>query len=263
MDIARDVRTVRFLPTYFTAVSHLLALLSQEEPVITEIVQAVSADQALTSRLLSIVNSPVYGGIRQIASIDEAVVRIGLVTLRNLALAVSMSDITGGVRREEWRHSIMIAHVADTYARKMRNGPEVYKFSFVTGMMHDIGKLFLSRRYMLEYQSVAGKVNHKKLTPLEAERATFGYDHAMVGGMLMFAWNVPLNIVDAIKLHHDPGKSQLASSIYYSHQILEWGEQPPDKRQDIEIPELSMEDIEWIYSDATSRARAMEAKISR
>jgi HD-like signal output (HDOD) protein len=261
MDIARDVRTVHFLPTYFSAISHLLSLLSQDEPMIPEIVRAVGADQALTSRLLNIVNSPVYGGIRQIGTIDDAVVRIGLITLRNLAMAVSMSDITGGVRREEWNHSILIAHVADGLARKLRSGLDVYRFTFVTGMMHDIGRLFLSRRYMLEYQSVSTKVANKKLSQLEAERCTFGYDHAMVGGMLLYAWNVPLNIVDAIRLHHEPDQNELASSIYYSHRIIEWSELPADKRPEADILGLDKSEIEWIYTDATTRAHAMDAKI--
>ncbi len=263
MDIAKDVRTVHFLPTYFSAISHLLSLLSQEEPTITEIVQAVGADQALTSRLLSVVNSPVYGAIRQIGTIEEAVVRIGLVTLRNIALAVSMSDITGGVRHDEWKHSITIAHVADAYTRKMKSGPDIYRFSFVCGLLHDIGRLFLTRRYMLEYQAVFNKVANKKVTTVEAEKSTFGYDHATVGGMLLDAWNIPPSIVEAIQQHHEPGQNELAGSIYYSHRILEWGEQPAEKRVSLEIDDLAPDDVAWIYADATAKARVLAVKIHR
>jgi putative nucleotidyltransferase with HDIG domain len=260
MDIARDVRIVRFLPAYFSAISHLLSLLSREEPSIPEIVLAVGADQSLTSRLLNVVNSPVYGSIRQIGSIDDAVVRIGLVALRNMALAVSMSDITGGIKKEEWKHSIMVAHLSDLLSRKIRTEREVQKFAFVTGLMHDIGKLFLSRRYMLEYQSVFNKIN-KGQTITEAEKSTFGYDHAMVGGMLLCVWNVPSLIVDAIKLHHEPGDNELARVIYFSNQIVEWGRQPADKRPDLEVMGLGQGELDWIYSDAVTKAHDMESKI--
>jgi HD-like signal output (HDOD) protein len=260
MDIARDVRIVRFLPAYFSAISHLLSLLSREEPSIPEIVQAVGADQSLASRLLNVVNSPVYGSVRQIGSIDEAVVRIGLVALRNMALAVSMSDITGGIKKDEWRHSITVAHLSDILSRKARSVREVQKFSFVTGLMHDIGKLFLSRRYMLEYQSVFNRIN-KGQTLTDAEKNTFGYDHAAVGGMLLCVWNVPPFIVDAIKLHHEPGDNELATVIYSSNQIIEWGCLPEEKRPALEIMGLGQGEIEWIYSDATSKAREMESRI--
>ncbi|MBE0696166.1 MAG: HDOD domain-containing protein, partial [Anaerolineaceae bacterium] len=149
MDIARDVRTVRFLPAYFSVISHLLGLLSQEEPSISEIVYAVGADQSLASRLLNIVNSPYYGAVRQIGSLEEAVIRVGIAGLRNLTMAVSMNDISGGLRQEEWKHSLMIAQTSEILARKLRSTPEVLKFTFVSGLLHDLGKLFLSRRYML------------------------------------------------------------------------------------------------------------------
>ena len=183
MDIARDVRVVKFLPAYFGTISQLLALLSQDEPSFVEIEQAVGADQSLTSRLLTTVNSPVYGAVRQIGTIDEAVVRVGLVGLRNLALAVSISDITGGMKKEEWKHSISVAHMTDILARRVSSTPDVLRFAFVAGLMHDIGKLFLTRRYMLEYQSVMIKVRNGFLLT-EAEQSTFGYDHATVGGLL-------------------------------------------------------------------------------
>jgi HD-like signal output (HDOD) protein len=260
MDIASDVRKVRFLPAYFSAISHLLSLLSQEEPSIPLIVEAVGSDQSLTSRLLNIVNSPVYGSVRQIGSIEDAVVRIGLVGLRNMALAVSMSDITGGMKKDEWRHSITVAFVGDMLSRKAASAREVHKFSFVTGLMHDIGKLFLTRRYMLEYQTVYTKMN-KGATQIEAERTTFGCDHAMVGGLLLQVWNVPVLIVNGIKQHHEPGTNKLAGVIYASNQLIEWSQLSPEKKTEIEIFGLQRDELEWIYSDATSKARDMESKI--
>jgi putative nucleotidyltransferase with HDIG domain len=260
MDIAKDVRIVRFLPAYFSAISHLLCLLTRDEPHIPEIAQAVGADQALASRLLNIVNSPVYGSVRQIGSIDEAVVRIGLVGLRNLALAISMNDVTGGVKRDEWKHSITVAHVSDMLTRKIHVSAEVQKFAFVTGLMHDIGKLFLTRRYMLEYQSVFTKV-FKGQTLSEAETSTFGYDHATVGAMLLQTWNVPECIVEAIRRHHDPQGNSLASIIFYANQIIEWREKPTEARTDIDVVGLPPTELEWVYFDAVIKSREMEARI--
>jgi putative nucleotidyltransferase with HDIG domain len=260
MDIARDVRTVRFLPAYFSVISHLLALLSQEEPSIPEIVYAVGADQSLSSRLLNIVNSPFYGAVRQIGTIEEAVIRVGLAGLRNLTLAVSMNDISGGLRAEEWKHSLMTAQISEMLARKMRSAPEVMKFAFVSGLLHDLGKLFLTRRYMLDYQSIAPKIKGG-MTLVDAERATFGYDHAAVGAMMLNVWNVPQVIVESIKLHHNPGQNRLATILCYSDQITHWNEQPREKRLILEIPGVGQNEIEWLYSDASAKAHEMTARI--
>jgi putative nucleotidyltransferase with HDIG domain len=260
MDIARDVRVVRFLPAYFNAISHLLALLSQEEPPLTEIVQAVGTDQSLTSRLLTVVNSPVYGTMRQIGSINEAVVRIGLVGLRNLVLAVSMNDITGGGKREEWRHSINVAYLADLLAKRAGPGGDVPRFAFVAGLMHDIGKLFLTRRYMLDYQTVVKKVNFgANLT--DAEKSIFGYDHAAVGSMLLTAWNVPERIVDAIKVHHEPGENRLAVVIFNSNQVTCWKAHPETAPASLEVMGLAQAEIERLYTEALIKSHDMESKI--
>jgi putative nucleotidyltransferase with HDIG domain len=260
MDIARDVRTVRFLPSYFSVISHLLSLLSQEEPSIPEIVYAVGADQSLTSRLLNIVNSPFYGAVRQIGTIDEAVIRVGIAGLRNLTLAVSMNDITGGLRQEEWKHSLMTAQIGEILSRKLRTSSEAMKFSFVSGLLHDLGKLFLTRRYMMEYQGVFSKMK-SGMALVDAERATFGYDHAAVGAMMLGVWNVPAVIVEGIRLHHNPGQNKLAMVIFYANQITHWNEQPHEKRPALEIPGVGQSEAEFIYSDATAKAHEMAARI--
>jgi len=259
MDIARDVRVVKFLPAYFCTISHLLSLLSQDEPSFSDIEKAVSTDQSLTSRLLATVNSPVYGAVRQIGTINEAVVRIGLVGLRNMALAVSISDITGGMKKEEWKHSISVAYMADILARRVSSTPDVLRFAFVSGLMHDIGKLFLTRRYMLEYQSVAIKVRNG-FPLVEAEQKIFGYDHAAVGGMLLTAWNVPTPIVDAIRLHHNPGANRLAGVVYFSDQIITVKEHPGTVMKG-EIQGLDPTAIDWLYADAHAKAHEMETRI--
>lgn len=260
MDISRDIRVVRFLPAYFSAVSHLLGLLSREDSEITEIVWVVATDQSLSSRLLNVVNSPVYGGVRQIGSIDEAVVRLGLVGLRNLVLAVSMNDITGGVRKEEWHHSIIVGHTTDLLCRKFRLSPEIGRVAFVSGLMHDIGKLFLTRRYQLEYRYVFTRLN-KGMSLIESEKSVFGFHHGAVGGMLLNEWKVPELIVEAIKLHHEPGQNELATLLYYSDYLVRWKEQPAIPQERISIGSLAQEDILDIYDKAANQARDMEAKI--
>lgn len=262
MDIAKDVRMVRFLPAYFSVISRLLGLLSMDEPSIPEIIETVSTDQSLTARLLSVVNSPVHGTVRPIDSIDDAVVRIGLLGLRNMTLAVTMNDITGGMKADEWKHSITVAFIADLLAHKCHLQTQVARFAFVSGLMHDIGKLFLTRRYMLEYQTVYTKVN-RGTALVEAEKSTFGLDHACVGSMLLAAWKIPDLVVDSIRLHHEPGDNRLAMVICSSNQLLEWGAQPANKRAALDLMGLPPSENERIFADASAKAHEMQLKLNR
>lgn len=258
MDISRDIRVVRFLPVYFSTISRLLGLLSQDEPSIPEVVQAVGGDQSLVARLLCIVNSPLHGAVRQITTIDEAVVRVGLVGLRNITLAVAMADVTGGVKWKEWFHSLTVAHLADLYTRKQSSSRNMQSLAYVAGLMHDIGKLFLTRRYMIEYQDVNKRVTNGS-TLLDAEVSVFGYDHAAVGAMLLNVWSVPPLIVEAIQQHHEPGGNKLAMVLNIAHQIIDWNQQPPDQREVLELPNTSQFDLERMFSDSVAKAREMEA----
>lgn len=262
MDIAKDIRMVRFLPAYFSAVSRLLGLLSMDEPSISDIVDAVSADQSLTARLLSVVNSPIHGTVRPIETIGDAVVRIGLVGLRNMTLAVAMNDITGGVKADEWKHSITVAFTADLLAHKSHVPIHLTRFAFVSGLMHDIGKLFLTRRYMLEYQAVFTRMN-RGVTLVEAEKSTFGMDHAFVGGLLLSAWKIPELIVDSIKLHHEPGDNHLAKVICSANQLAIWGSQPANKREPLNLLGLPSSVNEQIYADASTKANEMQVRMSK
>jgi putative nucleotidyltransferase with HDIG domain len=262
MDIAKDVRTVRFLPAYFSVISRLLGLLSMDEPSIPDIVEAVSADQALVSRLLNMVNSPVHGTVRPIGSIEDAVVRIGLLGLRNMALAISMNDITGGVKVDEWKHSITVGFIADLLAHKTHTPANTARLAFVSGLMHDIGKLFLTRRYMLEYQTVYNKMSRGS-SQVDAEKSTFGMDHAAVGGMLLSAWKIPPTIVDSIKLHHQPGDNLMALVICSANQLLVWGGQPANTRAELDLMGLSQSENERIYADAARKAHEMQMSINK
>jgi putative nucleotidyltransferase with HDIG domain len=214
INLIEDIAHIRFLPAYFSIVGQLLSLLDTENSNITEIVRLVESDQSLASRTLSVVNSSFYCLPRQIGRLDEAVIYLGLNELRNMTMAVAMNDISGGIRKEEWMHSLAVAHLADRLfpSRRTRGGEQTQKWVFAAGLMHDIGKLYLSRSYTVLYGRVVARVR-EGASPLEAEIEVFGYDHAAVGGMMLRQWKIPDPIVNAVTHHHDPQDDPLAQII--------------------------------------------------
>jgi putative nucleotidyltransferase with HDIG domain len=214
INVIEDISRTRFLPSYFHIIGQLLSLLDTENSNITQIVRLVESDQSLASRTLSVVNSSFYCLPRQIGRLDEAVIYLGLNELRNMTMAVAMNDISGGIRKEEWMHSLAVAHLADRLfpSRHTRGGEETQKWVFAAGLMHDIGKLFLSRTYTVPYGSVVARIREGAV-PLEAEAEAFGYDHAVIGGMMLRQWKIPKAIVEGVTNHHDPGDDPVSQVI--------------------------------------------------
>ncbi|HEY3343756.1 MAG TPA: HDOD domain-containing protein [Anaerolineaceae bacterium] len=233
INLIEDISRVRFLPAYFNIVGQLLSLLDTENSNITAIVRLVESDQSLASRTLSVVNSSFYSLPRQIGRLDEAVIYLGLNELRNMTMAVAMNDINGGIRKEEWMHSLAVAHLADRLypSRRTRGGEETQKWVFAAGLMHDIGKLFLSRSYIVPYGRVMARVR-EGATQVEAEGEEFGYDHAVVGGMMLKQWKIPTPIVDAVSAHHNPQDNPLAQVLQLGDRTAHLLELPRNEAAD-------------------------------
>ena len=73
----------------------VVQMINRPETTADELAAVLEDDQALTARLLRVANSAYYGLPRQISSVAEAVVMLGLNTLRSLVLTAS---IGGGAR---------------------------------------------------------------------------------------------------------------------------------------------------------------------
>src|SRR5579862_669245 len=79
--------------------------------------------------------------------------------------------------------------------------------AFVGGLLHDIGKLVLASNFPAEYARIV-EIGRKGAESLvAAEENTLGANHAEVGGYLLGLWGLPVPVVEAIALHHHPGKS--------------------------------------------------------
>jgi putative nucleotidyltransferase with HDIG domain len=81
----------------------------------------------------------------------------------------------------------------------------ISKFAFTAALMHDIGKLLLSR--LMEQKvldEIMGMVERDKIAYVDAEHRVLGTDHAEVGGRIARHWDFPEPLVMAIELHHDP-----------------------------------------------------------
>jgi len=212
--LSRDVKLVS-LPEVFMRINQAL-----QDPASTtgEIADLIGSDPSLSAILLRIVNSAFYSRALRAAmhqfptkvdSLPRAVSLVGSAQLGVLALGVSVlarfNDIPAGLidMKSFWRHSIFCGILAKILAEKKQE-PDCERF-FVASLLHDIGRLIFYRYYpVLSGEAlVAARVRAMSLT--EVEREVMGFDHAVVGGLLLKKWNYPSSLEKSVRFHHEPG----------------------------------------------------------
>ena len=78
---------------------------------------------------------------------------------------------------------------------------------FVSGMLHDTGRLVLVSNLTDQYCRVVQLAREKQIELHEAEQQVFNTSHAEVGGYLLGLWGLPVPVVETITFHHCPSLS--------------------------------------------------------
>ena len=171
----------------------------------------ISADQALASKVLRLVNSSYYGFPRKIATITNAVVILGFNTVRNLTTSMGVSKAfdaqgqkTALDRDLFWAHSLATAVAAGVIARRKGIGTKSIEEVFIGGLLHDVGKLFLDQYFPDQYAIAIKLAAAAHISIWEAEKTALGVGHALVGKRIAEKWNLPPSLTAMITLHHQP-----------------------------------------------------------
>ncbi len=170
----------------------------------------VARDMAMTSKILHIVNSPLFGMRRRVLNPADACIFLGVETIQALVLSMgvfSQFRRKGRFCAEDLQaHCLQTASVARRIARAERLPKEVVEECFLAGMLHDVGTLVMAVNCAHEYdQCLAAEEAGRRIE--EIERDVFGVDHADAGMYLLRLWGLPESITAAVALHHRPAQS--------------------------------------------------------
>lgn len=206
--LEQAIAAVQYLPNLPNTTRVVLGYLNDDDADINQIVQAIARDQGLVARLLRIANSPFFGLPNQVQTIHEAVIVLGFSNLRLVVTTAMMTaqkfpGLAGGVQVQRlFRHSISVAICASAIGRSNKLNTNLL---FLTGILHDIGKLALMATYPAQYAEVQSLREAGELLTTEAEEKVFGFNHAAIGAALCRHWHLPDTIAVAIGDHHSLG----------------------------------------------------------
>ncbi|HTX55218.1 MAG TPA: HDOD domain-containing protein [Candidatus Baltobacteraceae bacterium] len=192
-----------------------------------DLARTIMGDQALTARLLRVVNSPFYGFPRNISTVTEAVTILGFSPVRNLLLSSSVVDLLAADETPDfspiahWEHSVGTAVAASRIARYVDyEDPEEV---FISALLHDVGKLVLFHCAPNEYIMVRKTARAEDIPVRTAEQRTLGYAHDQVGRLLAERWKLPVRLSDAVGSHHRPDlaeESKRAAVIVHAADVI-------------------------------------------
>ncbi len=166
-------------------------------------------DPVLSTRILKVVNSALYGMPTQVANIDRAIVLLGLSAVKNIAIAASMTHLfTGDLNigacsaNNVWRHSIAMG-VGAKLIFNVRKRPGADE-GFLAGLVADLGLLIERQAMSDKLRVVVQRFMTSKTDYCALEREVLGVDHQQVGMTLARNWRFPEQICLALGHHHNP-----------------------------------------------------------
>jgi HD-like signal output (HDOD) protein len=205
------LKEIKDLPTIPAMAAAALQVADDPASTASDLLRVILTDPPIAARVLRVANSaffrPTVRG--EVTELQTAIVRLGFTNVRNLLMGVSVIRSFNAffvdspyTREDFWVHCISVGALA---GRLCQGNPRISSSTaFVTGLLHDLGKLVLDR-YERAAFTRALRLSQGERLPLDvAERREFGSDHSAIAGDLMDLWNFPKELSDPVRFHHDP-----------------------------------------------------------
>lgn len=204
LDIKQLFTDAKKLPILPALLLELMDSFSNQEAKVEDIAKKVSKDQSISAKVIRMANSTAYRRGKEVESIEQAVIRLGLNQVRSIVVAATLSntfpDIPGFDKNKFWTDTFTTASIAKALAKHTKVNSET---AFTCAMMHNIGELLLQILKPDECSLIALSIESGE-PRLSAQREVFGVDYTEVGVALAKHWNFSTIFCDAIEQQLDP-----------------------------------------------------------
>ncbi len=214
------VNKVKEIPPLPQSIIQVLEITRNDKSSAQDLAKVFERDPTLAVSILKLANSPFYGFTSKISTISHAVVRLGLETVKSIALTSSTHDM---LNKEIpaydlgegmlWQHSITSGACARIIAQRI--GYEDCEEAYIAGLLIDIGKIILSSFAGDQFKQVVERSNKDNIPFNKAEQEILGFGHPQVGGRIIKKWNFPSALVETVQYHHQPDKAKTNKVLTY------------------------------------------------
>lgn len=269
-------RAANELPALPNVLCRVLELTeTTDSGTVGEIEQLIKSDQAISSRLLRIVNSAYFGLSGQVASVSQAVVILGFQQVRNLVLSVSMMSSFGATGSKSkdaqvrlWESAFATASAAQMIGRKKKIDAKDQELVFVGGLLQNIGSLFMLSILSRSYVAVLEEAFQSEERLFSVENRLLGLNHAEMGTELLKKWGLPENLILLVGRHEGPFEGDVIPALA----IVNAAERVGDliiKGQEYSLDALGIDqsildylefdsaDFEWVVAETKQKVAAV------
>lgn len=254
------------LPSLPQVLLKLIDTCDKDDMALSELSEIIIKDAAISSRVLTLVNSSYFNLNSTFANIDQAVVYLGADTIKNIAVTASVQQVFSKLRKNEhlsmsrfWWDSFGSAIYAKRIARQIAyaNVEEAY----LAGLLHDLGELLLWMNFTEEYTGIQNTVENSA-AQCKAEEEQIGVNHCEAGAWLVKQWKLNSFIADTVLYHHASlelvkGAFPLVKIVYLAEQCCHVGDGGFEAVYDTgkELFELGTEQIDEIHEGVEEEIR--------
>ncbi|HJW73752.1 MAG TPA: HDOD domain-containing protein [Geothrix sp.] len=212
----------RTLPSLPLTVVALGEAVQDERCTVDRILAILSKDPSLSATLLRLANSALYGGDESVMDLRTAVLRLGFDAVANLGTgAAVIRTLKGGTHLDPlklWQHSVAVGLTAKGICLLAKRHGQA-ETAFLSGLLHDIGKIALDTCFPGEYSQVIQAVADGAFI-VDAEYDILGMTHAEAGSLLAAEWSFPQVIVEVIRDHHEPAPNEFLPNLIHLSDLL-------------------------------------------
>jgi HD-like signal output (HDOD) protein/CheY-like chemotaxis protein len=198
------------IPSQPQAYVKIVEELKNPEVSSSSVGKIISQDASMSAKILQLVNSAFFSIPQTISDPAQAVVLLGVETIRDLVLVIGVFSQFDQAKLERfalnnlWHHSQRTSGLAKRIVIDANGDKKQINHSLVAGLVHDIGKLVIAENLPDIYEKVIQTCTEQQRPFQEVEIELLTTSHANIGAYLLGLWGLPDPIVQAVHYHHQP-----------------------------------------------------------
>jgi HD-like signal output (HDOD) protein len=207
--VLSQMRSIPSVPPLYVELTNCL---QSKDASIERAGAIIQKDMGMTAKVLQLANAVLPGAPGQIGGASEAVIYLGLDTIRALLLTLHAfsefqpASASNFSMQSLWRYSLATGAMAERVVQSLPAAAGAHGHMRMVGLLHDVGRLVLASNLPENFELAYQLALEKRITHSEAEREVFGTTHAEVGAYLLGLWGLPETIVEAVAYHHSPAR---------------------------------------------------------
>ena len=229
--LRKNISKMDSLPSIPSIYRKILKELNAPISSTKKIGEIISKDPSMTSKIIQVVNSGFFYLQTTVSKAEDAVVLLGVDTVRALVLHLeifSKMKLHSSLKNFQ-KHLHSHAVETATLSKQLIESESIFGSkadeAFMAGLLHDSGKLVLAANFPKKYKKVIKNVAKNNSSFSVEEKEILGISHEIAGAFLMGSWGLPLGIIEGILYHHTPSESDedkfgIISSVHIANNLL-------------------------------------------